>query len=109
MLQLTDKQTELLQVVNTGNPDGSRVDMRQLLERLSYSPSRDSTQFVIRRLVSKGVMIKAEPERRDGGHRRACYEVTELGKKILALPSRTGDSGIVSEDFLQEELNLEVE
>lgn len=108
MLQLTDKQTELLQVINTGNADGSRVDMRQLLERLSYTPSRDSTQFVIRRLIGKGVMIKTEPERRDG-HRRACYEVTELGKKILALPSGTGDSGIVSEGFLEEELDLDIE
>lgn len=106
MLQLTSKQLELLRVVSGGNQDGSLVDMRQLLERLSYEPSRDSTQFVIRRLVGKGVLEKAEPERRDGA-RRACFKVTELGQKILNLPVQSND-GIVSEDFLQEELNLEV-
>ena len=58
-MHLTTKQIELLTTIGRRNPDGAAVDLDQLIERLSYQPSKQSIQFSIRALIAHGLMQKA--------------------------------------------------
>lgn len=80
-MHLTTKQIELLQVIGNENDDGTPTDLDQLLERLSYKPSKQSIQFSIRALIGHGVIKKGESEKRRG-RVRAIIELTELGRSV---------------------------
>lgn len=68
-MRLTDKQLEVLRVINEANPDGKPVDLDQLIERLSYKPSKAAIQFSIRALVGHELIEKAGQEIRRGRSR----------------------------------------
>lgn len=70
MQALSAKAWEIIQVVMRGNSDGSWVDLDQLIERLSYKPSKQSIQFSIRCLVKRGLIEKKDTEYRRGMSRR---------------------------------------
>mgnify|MGYP000268186670 CR=1 FL=1 len=70
MRNLSSKQTEILTHVIRMNPDGSFIDLDQLLERLSYKPTKDALQFSIRHLVGRGLIEKKATELRRGAQRR---------------------------------------
>lgn len=70
MRNLSAKQTEILATVIRMNPDGTFVDLDQLLERLTYKPTKDALQFSIRHMVSRGLIEKRETELRRGAQRR---------------------------------------
>lgn len=70
MRELTDKQAEILKHVVKGNPDGSFVDLDQLLDRLSYKPSKDALHFSLRFMVNRGLIEKKDTELRRGAKRR---------------------------------------
>ena len=67
---LSKKQRQILNVIITGNPDGSWFDLDQLLERLPYETSKASIQHSIRILIQKGMMERKELQRRRGSDRR---------------------------------------
>jgi DNA-binding MarR family transcriptional regulator len=70
MQVLSNKAFEVMKVVIRANPDGSWVDLDQLLERLTYKPSKQSIQFSIRALIKRGLLEKKDPEERRGASRR---------------------------------------
>jgi hypothetical protein len=78
---LTAYQLELLGYVRAGI-DGKCVDLDQLLERLSWKPTKQSLQFTIRALISKGVLMKADPEVRRG-RKRVCFALTLAGRSVF--------------------------
>lgn len=81
MMHLTTKQLELLKVIGDANEDGSPTDLDQLLERLTYKPSKQSIQFSIRALVNHGLIKKGDSEKRRG-RVRAIIELTEMGRSV---------------------------
>lgn len=89
--RLTIKQLEILSIVLGGNPDPHRpgdalVDMDQLLERLSYEPTKQSLQFSIRALVKRGLIDKG-PEVSRRGRRRITFSLTQKGREMLPASS----------------------
>lgn len=78
MKSLSLKQMEALNVIVRGNIDGSFVDLDELLERLSYRPTKPAVQFTIRALKDRGLIEKKGPE-----YRRAA-------KRILYAPTMAG-------------------
>lgn len=85
-MNLTAKQIEILGIVIAGNgkADGGRLipcDLDQIIERLSYKPTKDAIQFSIRNLITKGVIQKAGTEKRRD-RRRVLIAPTDLGKSI---------------------------
>lgn len=70
MQALSPKAFEVVRVIMRGNPDGSWVDLDQLLERLSYKPSKQSMQFTLRALIKRGLIEKKPEELRREAYRR---------------------------------------
>lgn len=82
---ITERQLETLQHIRAGNPDaaGEAIDFDQLLDLLSWMPSKEAAQFVVRALIKKELILK-EPEltlRR--GRKRVCYRLTEKGRELF--------------------------
>lgn len=82
-MNFTTKQLEILKVIYTANPDKTQVDLDQLLERLSYQPSKASIQFSIRALVGKGLIKRVGTEKRRGS-RRVLFAMEPLGLHFTA-------------------------
>lgn len=78
MKSLSLKQAEALAVVVRGNVDGSFVDLDELIERLSYKPSKAAAQFTVRALVDRNLIEKKGPEYRRAA-RRVTYAPTMKG------------------------------
>lgn len=79
-MRLTTKQRQLLDAIIKGNPDGTWLDLDQLLEKLPYEPTKMSLQFSIRSLMNRGFLERKALEFRRGATRRtiaptaAAYE-----------------------------------
>lgn len=102
-MQLTDKQIEQMKVIVTGNPDGSVVDLDQILERLSYGPSKQSFQFSLRALINKGLVLKGIRESRRGRERQTIIP-TALGSGMFPKPTLL--SVLTEPDDLEKDLGL---
>jgi predicted transcriptional regulator len=63
-MQLTDHQRDVLEVIFRGNPDGTFVDMDQILERIQRRTTKQSMQFTLRSLITKNLIMKHRRERR---------------------------------------------
>lgn len=82
-MTLTDKQEAVLTTVVKGNPDGSFVDLDQLIDEVPYKTTKEAIQFVIRSLIKKGLMEKKDTEKRRG-RRRAVLGATPEGYAFLS-------------------------
>lgn len=85
-MNLTTKQIEILGIIVKGNGSAAGrfipCDLDQIIERLSYKPTKDAVQFSIRNLIGKKLIEKTGTEnRRD--RRRVLISPTELGRKLL--------------------------
>lgn len=80
-MHLTVKQIELLAVIGKRNPDGGATDLDQILERLSYKPTKQSLQFSIRALIAHGLIQKDAPEKRRG-RTRTLISLTKTGETM---------------------------
>ena len=78
-MNLTTKQQEIIKVIGKGNEDGSIVDLDQLIERLSYKPSKESIHFSIRALIKHELIEKAGMEKRRG-RSRSLIRLKPLGQ-----------------------------
>lgn len=85
-MHLTVKQIELLSVIGKGNDDNSATDLDQILERLSYKPTKQSLQFSIRALIAHGLIQKDAPEKRRG-RTRTLISLTKTGKVMVGAPA----------------------
>lgn len=84
-MHLTLKQIELLNTIGRRNPDGGAVDLDQLIERLTYKPTKQSVQFSIRALIAHGLIQKDAPEKRRG-RTRTLISLTAQGLIMIGKP-----------------------
>lgn len=84
-MHLTLKQIELLNTIGARNSDGGAIDLDQLIERLSYKPTKQSIQFSIRALITHGLIQKDAPEKRRG-RTRTVISLTESGRMMIGKP-----------------------
>ncbi len=82
MKSISKKQIEVLKLIIRANPDGSLIDIDQLLERLSYKPTKQALQFTIRQLVGRKYIEKREPVVRRGSL-RIVYTPTMSGMAVI--------------------------
>ncbi len=85
-MRMTSKQVILLTCLADKNPDGTELDLDQLLDKLKddhkWETTKPSLQFSIRTLVAEGVVEKAPREKRRN-RQRAVLRITDLGLKVL--------------------------
>ena len=83
MKGVTAYQFELLtKLQGMESTSGRFADFDQLLEQLSWAPSKESAQFTIRAIVRKGFIEKMPTETRRGRN-RVLYRMTEAGRTVL--------------------------
>jgi DNA-binding MarR family transcriptional regulator len=101
-MQLTTKQLEILRVVTSANVDGSLADLDEILERLSYKPTKEAIHFSIRALIAHGLIEKLGSEKRRG-RRHVLIGITALGKHFVT-PIR--DESFVMTEAEYEDLEM---
>lgn len=79
---LSVKQMELLDTIYKKNPDGSLVDLDQIITSQSYPTNKPSMQFIVRSMVGKKLIEKVGTEVREQ-RRKVIFDTTELGKKYI--------------------------
>lgn len=94
-MHLTAKQIELLRVISAGNDDGTPTDLDEVIERVSYKPTKQSIQFSIRALVNHGLIEKGAQEKRRG-RLRAIIRITPKGASMMGGPSKSEPSFVAS-------------
>lgn len=94
-MHLTTIQINLLRLIERGNPDGTLIDLNQLVERAAHKPTKDSMQFSIRALIARDLIKKAGFENRRG-RRRVLFELTPLGRHYVSPLSLI--AGVVMEE-----------
>jgi DNA-binding PadR family transcriptional regulator len=77
-MRLTEKQIEQLRVICPGNSDGTDLDLDQIIDRMNYTPTKQSFQFSLRALVNKGLVVKG-PRVTRRGRERQTITPTPLG------------------------------
>lgn len=83
---LTMRMFLIIEEVKKRNPDGSLLDLDQLIERVDYDVTKQAIQHTLRYMVEKGVVEKAGRESRRG-RSRVLYKVTELGYQMTTVRS----------------------
>lgn len=101
-MKLSKKQKAILALIVHGNPDGP-LDLDQLIDRLTYMPTKDSMHFSIRALVEKGLVEKGELENRRGRARRTLI-ATPLGQHWAALVCEKPVGAVVLSEEAKKEL-----
>lgn len=84
--KLTKYQIELLQAVAGGSTTGdatSPIDFDQLLDKLSWKPTKESAHFSIRALTKRGLIEKTEKLILRRGRLRVGFRLTWAGKVVL--------------------------
>lgn len=82
MKGITKNQAEVLTYLKKGGPDGN-LDFDQLLEQLSWEPTKAAAQFTIRALIGKGLIEKLPSLELRRSRQRICYQLTAEGKSVL--------------------------
>ena len=99
-MTLTDKQQMVLETLVKGNPDGSFLDLDELIQGVPYETTKASIQFIIRNLIGKGLIYKQTSEKRRA-RRRVVISPTTDGYDFIArkrLASHEVFSGILFEN-----------
>lgn len=97
-MRLTEKQIEQLRVICPGNPDGSYVDLDEVLERLNYRTTKQSFQFSLRALITKGLVVKGPRETRRGRDRQTLIP-TSLGLAYFPKPKTLAEMLVAPEIY----------
>lgn len=61
-MKFTTKQHQIMATILKGNPDGTFMDIDQLVDALPYETTKQSLQFSIRALVKHEMVEKVEQE-----------------------------------------------
>jgi hypothetical protein len=87
MRRLTANQVELLSFVRAPAPataaDHGHIDFDQMLDAMSWQPSKQAAHFSIRALQKRGLLEKLPGLQLRRGRHRVCFRVTEAGLKAL--------------------------
>lgn len=85
-MRLTDNQLKILKVLEDMNPDGTEVDLDQLLDRLAeefdWVTTKAALQWSLRQLISMELVERQEKEVRRKRARR-ILKLSELGRKVM--------------------------
>lgn len=103
-MHLTTKQMELMTIIGKRNPDGGAVDLDQILERLSYHPTKQSLQFSIRALIARD-LIQKDPAEKRRGRMRTLISLTETGKVMNGMAGSKAApfvSDVLDDELLEE-------
>ncbi len=94
-VNLTAKQVEILLLVFKKNTDGTHLDLDQLLNELSYKPTKQALQFSIRSLIKNHKYITKGSEKRRG-RRHVTYIATPTGEYMAQqyMPKPSGSTGL---------------
>ena len=89
VVDISKRQVSILTEICKGNPDGTPLDLDQLLERVNYTVSKQAIQFSLRRMIKKGLIKKIGTEvRRE--KRRVIYSPGSIGSatysKLVSQP-----------------------
>lgn len=79
---LTAYQQEILNAVRDCAGRGFDIDLDQLLECLSWKPTKQSLQFSIRALVAKKMLVKTGFQVRRG-RKRVCFALDAAGRAVF--------------------------
>lgn len=80
-LRLTRRQLNIIKTIGKLNPDGSSLDLDQIIENVNYEVTKPALQFSLRFLRQGGVIEKLGIEKRRGA-KRVIYGLTPFGKRI---------------------------
>lgn len=85
-MRLTDNQLKILKVLEDKNPDGTEVDLDQLLDRLAeefdWVTTKAALQWSLRQLISMELVERQEKEIRRKRARR-ILKLSDLGRKVM--------------------------
>ncbi|MCG5512847.1 hypothetical protein [Ectothiorhodospira shaposhnikovii] len=90
---MTKKQRAILMVVNRGNPDGSFVDVDQIIERVPYPARKDAIKLSLRILEGHGCIRRLPLEKRRGQKRRVIAP-TPKGMQVTAPALSASEIGV---------------
>lgn len=81
-MRLTPKQIEILQKVESGNLDGSLIDLTQLRQSLTYTATKQAVLCSINHLAKRDLIERTGRESRNGS---LCttLALTSNGKALL--------------------------
>lgn len=103
-MRFTKKQLAILGLIRAGNDDGTLIDLDQIIERVPYTTTKESMQFSIRALVTRGLVEKRPQELRRGYPRRV-YSLTPIGEhwaaNLCPLPVPHAIEQVLPEDELK--------
>lgn len=85
----------MIKVGEIGLQTGRFADLDQILDSVSWGPSKESLQFVLRSLIGKGLLEKTARESRRG-RVRVCFKATEKGLNALDPRRETGTYSVCS-------------
>lgn len=97
---LTDKQENVLTVIVKGNSNGSFCDLDEIIQRVFYETNKPSIQFIIRNLISKGMIEKQETQKRRA-RRRIILCATKSGYEFISR-KRTSTPEVMSRVLTRE-------
>lgn len=83
-MYLTQKQIQIMATIVKANPDGSYLDLDQLVENLPYRTTKESMHFSLRALIKKGLLEK-KPQEVRRGRVRNIIAPTLLGLETMHL------------------------
>lgn len=81
-LSFTSKQIEIMQLISNKNADGSRLDIKQLQNSLSYQVTKQAVLSSVNCLVKRGLIERMTQVSRDG-HRRTPLQLTSEGEAVV--------------------------
>ncbi len=88
-MRLTNNQLKILKVLLDKNPDGTTIDLDQLLETLSvqydWETSKAALQWSLRKLIQLELVERMSTETRRQRSRR-ILTLTELGVRVMGPP-----------------------
>lgn len=83
MKRITPYQLEILScLLDIEKATGRLTDLDQLLEKLTWMPSKESLQFTIRAMIQKEFILKMPHETRRNRN-RVCFSVLKAGRAIF--------------------------
>lgn len=91
---MTMRMFLIIEVIRKRNPDGTLVDLDQIIERVGYKVTKQAIQHTLRCMRQKGVIEKAGRENR-GGRSRVLYRMTKLGYQLTMVESRESRAAIL--------------
>jgi predicted transcriptional regulator len=95
-LRFTSKQIDVLEKILKGADNGDFLDTNQLMEKISYTPTKRAFQFTLRYLIQRGLIEKAGLRERDG-RKRMTYTLTP--QALRSFDINTGSFDVVMEGF----------